>query len=269
MPAPPAITHHQVVIADDLLSQSVLSQQDMYDQMMLTHMKKWMTKSTTSGGTKIAWTTATTSSTNPTVYADNTMIYSNSVKIVSNPNLIVKSKPQKIRITDDVDIDWDPVGIFLNYDKDGRIQLAAGMKLVAPDGAEIVVDAAGNYVVNDKDAKVVYRANRSRDFNRYINASDLLEEFLRYLRSMGVKRKDVMKVDLGVFISWLIIAAAEADQIDKPQEEVLMIEHHVKKTKLTPKCKCCAKFIPKRNAEAGVFFCNGAEMDRYREKIAA
>lgn len=228
----------------------------MMDQAMLVHMKKWMTVTKAKTGTTIGWTTSGTSATSSTVAANSTTIYNNAIKISSYP----------------MDIDVvasEDRGRYVNKDKDGRLQLRAGDKLVMPDGTEIILDQMGNYVINDQNAKVVYKANRSRDFNRYINASDLLEEFLRYLRSMGVKRKEVMKVDLGVFISWLIIAAAEADQIEQPQEERLMIESHVKRARITPKCKCCAKFIPKRNAEAGVFFCNGAEMDRYREKIAA
>lgn len=239
------------------MSQAIISKQDMYDQMMLTHMKKWMVTTKTQTGTTIGWTSATSNA---------TTAYTNTINISTTPIKVAVYPDDMVEMPNSPD---NYGGRHVYRDKDGRLQLRAGDKVVLPDGTEIILDATGNYVINDSDAKVVYRANRSRDFNRYINASDLLEEFLRYLRSMGVKRKEVMKVDLGVFISWLIIAAAEADQIDKPQEEVLMIEHHVKRTKLQPKCKCCAKFIPKRNAEAGVFFCNGAEMDRYREKIAA
>lgn len=235
---------------------------------MVDHFKKWMTTQTTNqnGTTTTTWTNA---STGTTAYTDNT----SSFYVSGGSGMRIVKNPMRVTTYDDsVEMPTDPDnygGRYVHRDKKGRLILRAGDKIVLPDDTEIIVDTTGNYLINDKDAKVVYKANRSRDFNRYINASDLLEDFLGYLRSMGVKRREVMKVDLGVFISWLVIAAAEADQIEKPQEEVLMIESHVKRTRLTPQCKCCKRFIPKRNAEAGILFCNGAEMDRYRERIAA
>lgn len=170
---------------------------------------------------------------------------------------------------DVVQVPKGPIHASHEIDEKGRIVVRAGDTLLLPDGTEVIVDKAGNYTINDADAKVVYKANRSHEFNRYVNASDLLEEFLRYLRSMGVTRKDVMKVDLGVFVTWLIIAAAEADGMEKPPEEVLMLESQVKPIGRQPTCKCCKRFIPRKTAEAGVFFCNGAHMDRYRERVLA
>ena len=43
-----------------------------------------------------------------------------------------------------------------------------------PDGAKLIVDAAGNYRIEDKDAKVTYKANRIREFSPHLNASDMV-----------------------------------------------------------------------------------------------
>src|ERR1700758_1179374 len=50
---------------------------------------------------------------------------------------------------------------------------------VMPDGSTLKVDQYGNYQVLDQDAKVTYKANRIREFNAYISASDLLEAFIK------------------------------------------------------------------------------------------
>lgn len=50
-----------------------------------------------------------------------------------------------------------------------------------------------------------------REFNRFINASDLLEEFIHYLGTLSVKKSEVMELPVELFIKWLIIRACEAD----------------------------------------------------------
>ncbi len=231
-----------------------------------------------------AWDTGTTASTLQSHFntwitsSINKSITTNTITKSSNYNKWVQVKQggtaQHTIVISDSDIDFvhvpkGPVHASHEIDDKGRIVVRPGDTLLLPDGTEVIVDKAGNYTINDADAKVIYKANRVHEFNRYVNASDLLEEFLRYLRSMGVTRKDVMKVDLGVFITWLIVAAAEADGMEKPSEEVLMLESQVKPIMRQPICKCCKRFIPRKVAEAGVFFCNGAHMDRYRERVLA
>lgn len=51
-----------------------------------------------------------------------------------------------------------------------------------------------------------------RNFNKYINASDLLEEFIRYAGDAGVRQGEVLALPLDLFVKWLIIRACEEDE---------------------------------------------------------
>ena len=50
-----------------------------------------------------------------------------------------------------------------------------------------------------------------REFNRYINASDLLEEFIRFLGEHKVRQGEVLKLPIDLFVKWLILRACEQD----------------------------------------------------------
>lgn len=84
-------------------------------------------------------------------------------------------------------------------------------KILLPDGSLLHLDRHGNYSIEDDHAKVVYKANRVREFNPYINASDLLEQFIKFLATVGVLQKEVLEVPINVFIHWLVYKAAERD----------------------------------------------------------
>lgn len=90
-------------------------------------------------------------------------------------------------------------------------QLSAG-EYDLPDGAKLVIDTLGNYRVLDSAAKVVYRACRVREFNPYINASDLLEAFIRDVGKYdGVDQGEILRVPIEAFINWIILEAAKRD----------------------------------------------------------
>jgi hypothetical protein len=135
-------------------------------------------------------------------------------------------------------------------------KLPAGKRtLELPDGAKLHVDDAGNYRIEDKDAKVTYRANRNRDFSPHLNASDMLAAFVRHVGALGLKQKEVLGLPIELFISWLVIEAAERDQ-DPIPEDVKRIEHHSAiATVLRPKCLQCGRFIPRLNHEVRFPFC--------------
>jgi hypothetical protein len=86
-----------------------------------------------------------------------------------------------------------------------------GETIDLPDGSKLVVDAAGNYHIEDKRAKVTYRANRLREFNPFVNASDLLAEFVRDLGTIGLPNDAIMRAPIDLFIHWLVVRAAEQD----------------------------------------------------------
>lgn len=82
---------------------------------------------------------------------------------------------------------------------------------VLPDGSCLELDHQGNYVVNDTDGKTTYKASRLRDFNPFLNASDLLEEYIGELKPLGVRQDEVLQLAIEHFINWLIHKAAEKD----------------------------------------------------------
>jgi len=141
----------------------------------------------------------------------------------------------------------------------GRIKVKSGQKAIIelPDGSVVNVDKDGNFRVDDSDAKVIYKANRSREFNRYINASDLLEEFIRFLAKLGVKQSQVLNVPIELFINWIVIKSAEVDGDDIP-DGITPIENHPKLPhRSVYKCLQCGKFIRKEYFECGFKFCHG------------
>jgi hypothetical protein len=150
---------------------------------------------------------------------------------------------------------------LMNYAKDfsGVVEL--------PDGAKLIFEN-GNYRIQDKDAKITYKANRNREFNKFLNASDLLEQFIDYLGSLKLTMNEVLQVPIETFIMWLIISAAEADKEDKPEQELLLLEHKVDelKTIRKPRCKCCGQFIHLARKRKGIEFCSGLHMDRWFSK---
>jgi hypothetical protein len=130
------------------------------------------------------------------------------------------------------------------------------------------IEENGNFKINDKNAKVMYEGNRNREFNRFINASDLLEDFVGFLGSVGARQDQVLDVPINAFVHWLILKAAEKDG-EAPPKEVVKIEHHpaLSKAKKHPRCSCCGRFISKVKVVNGVNFCSGKCMDSYWEKI--
>jgi hypothetical protein len=96
-----------------------------------------------------------------------------------------------------------------------------------PDGSKISVDASGNYQIDDKSAKVIYKANRIREFNPYVSASDLLEKFIEEAGRMGVEQTRMLKLPVEAFINWLVREAAKRDGDSLsglPQVEPLLLQ---------------------------------------------
>lgn len=143
----------------------------------------------------------------------------------------------------------------------GKVLIKKGDSVKLPDGTVIEVDDNGNFVINDKDAKVTYKANRNREFNRFINASDLLEAFICDLGDAGVRQGDVLSIPVEVFINWLIYKSAEQDGDEIPDDLPRLEDLRKKK----PRCLCCGRFIKKDLAD--LKFCNGEHYDKYTKKM--
>jgi len=102
-------------------------------------------------------------------------------------------------------------------------KLALGTQYELPDGASLNVDDAGNYKIEDQNAKVIYRASRVREFNRFLNASDLLEAFIEEVGKLDcVDQTQILRLPIEAFINWLILRAAQKD--GDPTENLPSIE---------------------------------------------
>ena len=137
-----------------------------------------------------------------------------------------------------------------------------------PDGTIIDIDARGNFDINDKDSKVIYKANHIREFNRYVNASDLLEEFIRFLgKEFDIRQNQIMDVPINVFIDWLIIQAAIKDGDNYGDEMKMLTVEATKEKNWYCRCKCCGRFIQKKMFKAGLLFCNSICFDKYQLQL--
>lgn len=101
-----------------------------------------------------------------------------------------------------------------------------------------------------------------RILNKYLNASDLLEEFILEMKPLGIRQNEVLSVPIELFINWLIIRSAEEDGLDAPALPRLP-------DKRRDRCWDCGKFITLRQRQTGMFFCSGAHFDRYAVREAA
>lgn len=77
------------------------------------------------------------------------------------------------------------------------------------------------------------------NFNKYVNGSDLLEEFILFLGTEGVRQGDLMNLPIELFIKWLIIRACEEDQVEP--DVVLALPAPTPQ----PRCLGCQRFMPK------------------------
>lgn len=90
-------------------------------------------------------------------------------------------------------------------------------EVALPDGAVIEVEA-GAYRIRDDDAKIVYKANRVREFNEYLNVSDILEQFVGFMGQLGARQGDVLNTPIETFINWVIMQAAMKDGDPVPDD---------------------------------------------------
>jgi hypothetical protein len=145
-----------------------------------------------------------------------------------------------------------------------------------PDGSFISIDAAGNYHVDDKNAKVVYKANRQREFNPYISASDLLEKFIDEVGVLDdVRQDEVLRLPIEAFINWLILQAARRDG---DRLEGLPSVESALPTRLAlpnpnawgrPRCDTCGRFLKKAWAQAKIAFCSPEHMQLRLTQLGA
>lgn len=122
------------------------------------------------------------------------------------------------------DYAWGGGGRWLD-EQDGKLVAPKGRDIKLPDGTIVKVDDLGNFKIEDKDAKVVYQAQRMREFNPFVNASDLLSSFIRDVGALGITREELSKLPIPLFINWLVIKAAERDHDPIPDDVTPLAQH--------------------------------------------
>lgn len=170
------------------------------------------------------------------------------------------------------DLIWDvggnPSGVTLSRDDVGRLILRKGDRLLMPDGAVISIDDQGNYTIDDSQAKVVYQANRLREFNPYINASDLLARFIEYVGGLGLEKEEIGHLPVGLFINWLVIESARVDGDPLPPEVTPLRSNRLLKNRIRPRCSCgCHRFIKRRYSDSGFLFVNPRHAERKYNRL--
>jgi hypothetical protein len=131
-----------------------------------------------------------------------------------------------------------------------------------PDGTIIKVESDGSFNIQDKNAKVTYRANRVRDFNTFINASDKLEAFIKFCGQQGIRKEEMLQLPINLFIGWLILEAAKADREPEPSIPLLPnLRKHIR-----PRCKC-GRFISFDSVKKHVAFCGPLCFNKYYKKM--
>jgi hypothetical protein len=142
------------------------------------------------------------------------------------------------------------------------ILLQKGTTYKMPNGSTVSIDADGGFSVNDKDAKVIYRANRVYDFNPFLNASDLLEEYIKELVPHGVRQDEVLRIPIEKFIYWLVHRAAEKDDEPIPKD----IPRLPTPTNFN-RCRLCGRFIRNAFARSQIYFCSPIHMSEQLRRL--
>lgn len=211
-----------------------------------------MTALATSSGVNVGtstWTTLTTTSTTP-----------NSLYVTGGSTTGYTVSPQQLLMA------AQEAAFFALTDEAVQqyIDVADKFDFKCKDGTVLHFDH-GDVTIQDENAKIIYKSNPIREFNKYLNASDLLEEFISFCDEQKVRKNEFMKLPIELFIMWLVVRAA--DQDGEPDHTTqLLLEDASKKKRVQPKCGCCGKFLPKHKVEQGINFCNGEHLDRFMSK---
>lgn len=207
-----------------------------------------------SGGT---WITASSGGTGSITSNANTVTTTNNY-YVSGPTAYVNYTPPPRPAGPPVPP--PPMSIW----RDADVQDGHATKIKLPDGTVIDVAKDGNYTINDKDAKIVYRANRLREFNSFLNASDKLEGFIKFCGEQGIRRDDMLNLPINLFIGWLVLEAAKADQEPEPPVPLLADLRKVK----VPRCGGCGQFLKRDLAARKITYCAPVCFDKHFARAA-
>jgi hypothetical protein len=106
---------------------------------------------------------------------------------------------------------------------DKALTLAPGTYKL-PGGATLTIDDQHNYTIDDSTAKVIYAVSPHREFNEFVNVSDILDRFMAYLADLKLNKDDFLELPMRLFLLWLVIEAAKKDREPVPQAEAAQLE---------------------------------------------
>lgn len=153
----------------------------------------------------------------------------------------------------------------------GRITARVGtaFEVDFPDGSKLKFSADGNYVVEDSAARVTYKAARFRDFNRFVNAADMLDGFAEYVKAAApaASRAEFKSLPLELFLKWLFLEAAREDGEDVEAEPIAEAAAAMLTTRVRPRCPYCQRFVRRSRAAAGFLACNGDHYEKAAAKV--
>lgn len=81
------------------------------------------------------------------------------------------------------------------------------------------------------------RPGAGPDFNRYLNASDMIEEFIKYVGGLGLGKREFLSLPVELFIAFLVVRAAESDGEVPPADQVKRLTNARQEIKLLPSPK--------------------------------
>lgn len=203
--------------------------------------------------------------------SNSTMNYATGGIYTGNYSLSQPSSTSDMTTTYSASTNFDS-HLFVEAIEKLKLNRGSACEIELPDGAIIKLDEKGDVEVLDDNAKIIYKGCPVREFNRYVNASDLLQDFIRFVGSLGVRQSEVLNIPIELFINWLIFKAAEQDN-DQPPEDLTPPQSHPKllqaKNCNSPKCLYCGRFIRKDYAEKGFNFCDGVHASQFVDNLVS
>lgn len=151
-----------------------------------------------------------------------------------------------------------------------------GNIMVREDDDKIVIRLSPDYYIEIQEGKVKlygesqlkYKNIPTKEFNKYINTSDILEDFMGLIKSLKISKEEMLNLPLKLFIQFLIIKAIEEDGEEVPNDIIPIEKHPALPSPIYNKrCRYCGRFISKVKVEQGINFCSPFHFNKYWDKI--
>lgn len=133
----------------------------------------------------------------------------------------------------------------------GTMQIYSG---TAPTQMQMVAHSSNILCPAGHGGVLPAQPDRHHPPNRFLEASDRLEEFLRSMSAEGVGRAELLELPIELFISWLIVEAATAEGSEIP-DNVLSPRQRLAFLPRRDLCRGCNGKIPDELMARGLQWC--------------